>query len=105
MSLAAVSKVMTLPVQGQLFEDRLPQEFYDHYLIFNECLACRTPLNHEVHAYNHWKRCHKPKPKPRVASLRYFMWDGKRWRRVSNLTFVLAQMDGPSRRPVAIVKK
>jgi hypothetical protein len=33
------------------------------------------------------------------------MWDGKRWRRVSNLTFVLAQMDGPSRRPVAIVKK
>lgn len=48
--------------QQPLWHDvRTPPEYFAHYRKYRKCVNCHMPLQHELHALNHWEKCHTVK--------------------------------------------
>jgi hypothetical protein len=85
---------------------RLPNEYIEHYRVFGECINCHQPLNHEMHAFNHYKRYHMAGQKqaaPKPVRQQYYVWSAasKSWVETSLMRSLLASNLGI---PVAITK-
>lgn len=66
-----------------LWDDvRLPEEFLQFFKASGTCVNCGVKIRHELHAFHHWKRYHRVRPKKQqVQSSKFFAWerDGQRW--------------------------
>lgn len=84
---------------------RIPLEYLEHFKARRECLNCGAELNHELHAYNHWKKYHTQKAAPEFKIFkgqRFYVWLNGAWSQCGFLSFLYART---LRMPTAFTKR
>jgi hypothetical protein len=76
---------------------RLPDEYHRYVRQHGTCPNCHQTLNHDMHAFNHWRRCHRHVEKSsRSRVWTYWAWKAgaQMWLEVSYPLYVACKRSG-----------